>query len=76
MSNLIRIGMPINGRTRRFGRLGKSGFVYSCPNCVGLVSNNQGYCVCGENLSPVAMVCSGRPEDDLNIDPAGWNSGV
>ena len=61
MANLIRVGMPINGRTRRFGRLGK-GFVYSCPNCSALVSNSQVYCTCGESLAPVATVCSTEAE--------------
>ena len=54
MSKLIRIDMPIHGRTRRFTRLTEDRFLYSCPSCTGLVSNDQAYCVCGQDLRVVA----------------------
>ena len=54
MAKLIRIGMPINGHTRRFAKISNHRFIYSCPSCTGLNSNDQAWCVCGLALSPVA----------------------
>ena len=54
MASLIRVGEPVNGRTRRFSRLTKDRFLYSCPTCTSLVSNDEAYCVCGEDLRTVS----------------------
>ena len=54
MATLIRVGMPINGHTRRFGRLTNDRYLYTCPSCTGLVSNDQYWCVCGQDLRVVA----------------------
>ena len=60
MSKLIRIGMPVDGQTRRFSRLTKNRFLYSCPRCVGLVSNYQDYCVCDFDLRIVSNLYSSK----------------
>ena len=54
MASLIRVGMSVNGRIRRFSRLTKDRFLYSCPTCTGLVSNDQAYCSCGQDLRIVS----------------------
>lgn len=54
MGAMVRIGMPVNGKTRRFTRLTRQWFLYSCPSCTGLVSNEQEWCVCGQDLRAVA----------------------
>ena len=60
MAKLIRIGMPVDGKTRRFSRLTKNWFLYSCPRCVGLVSNDQDYCVCNFDLRVVSNLYSSK----------------
>ena len=60
MAKLIRIGMPVDGKTRRFSRLTKNWFLYSCPRCVGLVSNDQDYCVCAFDLRVVSNLYSSK----------------
>ena len=62
MANMIPIGMPINGKTRRFATLPKGRFLYSCPNCTGIVSNDQAWCVCGEDLGRVTSLYIGKEE--------------
>ena len=54
MANLVRVGMPIQGRTRRFVRLPRGKYMYSCPKCLGLVAHDQAFCVCNEDLRIVS----------------------
>ena len=44
MAKLIPVGISINGRRRRFTIMPGGRYLYSCPNCTGLVSNDQSYC--------------------------------
>ena len=57
MASMIPIGMPINGITRRFSNLKDGRFLYSCPQCAALASNDQAFCIgCGYDLTPVQEV--------------------
>ena len=56
MAQLIPVGVPFAGKQRRFSRIDSQSFLYSCPNCFGLVSNLQMYCVCGEGLALVGTL--------------------
>ena len=61
MANMIRVGMPINGHTRRFAKVGFGQFLYNCPGCTGLVRNEQEFCLCNMDLRQVSSL---RGRDD------------
>ena len=61
MANLIDIGMPVNGRTRRFVTLPHGKFWYGCPACSCLVLHIQAFCVCGHDLRLVANLYLEEP---------------
>ncbi len=44
MAKLIPVGISINGRRGRSTIMPGGRYLYSCPNCTGLVSNDQSYC--------------------------------
>ena len=47
-----------------FGVLPFCRFVYSCPGCRCLVSNDQEYCICGCDLRAVAAHCIVGQEEE------------
>ena len=63
MANLIPVGMPVKGHTRRFAKIPQGRFIYTCPRCTGLVSNDEAWCICDQDLCPVASLYWEVPTD-------------
>ena len=49
------------GQGRRYIKRKDGGFIYDCPHCLGLVSSEQMYCICGHDLSAVGGLPNSPP---------------